>query len=556
MSATSVAIELSSDRMDVAVVGGSGIASSRRVQLDLLNDPTAWAKGVRSAGSRLKEVVKELDAEGASARILYRSPAQSVDLASLALRTPRQACAAAMLPAAESLPYSLNSAILNAVAVGRDKGGADRRWHVVVAAERSDLIRAIIEMVESAGLEFDSATPIDAAILTGVVRRALSHAGPQHGWLHFGRHSSFFVLGGENRVRFVRSIGLGTETIVQSLTRPIRMPDEEPIILDQVTAQRIFYKHGVPDTDEVLDESVQLTRRHIMPQIQPVLQRYVVELRQSLRFGLSEAERQTIDITLSGPGSTIPGLPELIAWELKLKFATDEQYAGYDFNAPAGVGSELREALDDKPFLDRLNLQPAEAAMRRQVGRLRRWLWTGAAAAIAFVALDAAQTGIKLASARQRAQHLKVSAAEAVGMQETHKKLVAAGAALNTLEQTIAAEVGAGIDMRAVLHELSRLTPESIKLNSLRFARENDTFMARIYGRAIEINTSTGQTEVEVFITALKESALFQDASLRNVERGSFMDGNGERFEASIQAVLAPDIAAIRVASGEEGDLP
>ncbi len=542
--------------MDVAVVGGSGVAASVRLPLDLSNEPTTWAKAVRGTGSKLKEIVKELDAEGASVRVLYRSPAQSVDLHSFALRTASQACAAAVLPLAESLPYSMSSANMDAVAVGRDASGADRRWHVVVAADRGDVIRAIVEMVETAGLKFDSATPIDAAILAGVVRTALTYAGPQHGWLHFGKHSSFFVLGGSGCVRFVRSIALGTETIVKTLTRPIRTTDETSINLDHDTAQRIFYDHGIPETDDVLDESLQLRRRHIMPQIQPVLQRYVVELRQSLRFGLSEDDRQAIEITVSGPGSTIPGLAELIAWELNLKFATDTRYSDYDFRAPAGDGSELRDAIDNTQFLDRLNLQPAEAALRRQAGRLRRWLWAGAAAALAFIALDTVQVRSRLTDARQQAAAHTIAATEAVGMQETHRKILAAGAAINDLEQTIAAEASAALNMRAILQELSLVTPASIKLNSLRFARTGDIVRARLHGRAIEIDTVTGQTEVGLFITMLKKSPLFREAGLRDVERGSFAEGNGERFEASFEAVLAPDISAIQVTSGEEEELP
>jgi len=542
--------------MDVAVVGGSGVAASVRLPLDLSNEPTTWAKAVRGTGSKLKEIVKELDAEGASVRVLYRSPAQSVDLHSFALRTASQACAAAVLPLAESLPYSMSSANMDAVAVGRDASGADRRWHVVVAADRGDVIRAIVEMVETAGLKFDSATPIDAAILAGVVRTALTYAGPQHGWLHFGKHSSFFVLGGSGCVRFVRSIALGTETIVKTLTRPIRTTDETSINLDHDTAQRIFYDHGIPETDDVLDESLQLRRRHIMPQIQPVLQRYVVELRQSLRFGLSEDDRQAIEITVSGPGSTIPGLAELIAWELNLKFATDTRYSDYDFRAPAGDGSELRDAIDNTQFLDRLNLQPAEAALRRQAGRLRRWLWAGAAAALAFIAFDTVQVRSRLTDARQQAAAHTIAATEAVGMQETHRKILAAGAAINDLEQTIAAEASAALNMRAILQELSLVTPASIKLNSLRFARTGDIVRARLHGRAIEIDTVTGQTEVGLFITMLKKSPLFREAGLRDVERGSFAEGNGERFEASFEAVLAPDISAIQVTSGEEEELP
>ena len=542
--------------MDVAVVGRTGITASVRLPLELSNEPTTWAKAVRAAGSKLNEIIKELGAEGASVRVLYRSPTQSVDLHSFALRTSSQACAAAILPLAESLPYPMSAANLDAVAVGRDASGADRRWHVVVSADRGDVIRAIVEMVETAGLKFDSATPIDAAIIAGVVRTVLADTGPEHGWLHFGKHSSFFVLGGSGRVRFVRSIALGTETIVNTLTRPIRTADETPINLDHDTAQRIFYDHGIPETDDVLDESLQLRRRHIMPQIQPVLQRYVVELRQSLRFGLSEDERQTIEITVSGPGSTIPGLPELIAWELNLKFTTDARYINYDFRAPAGEGSELRDAIGNTTFLDRLNLQPVEVARRRQAGRLRRWLWTGAAAAMLFIAFDTVQIESKLTDARHQADALTIAATEAVGMKETHRRILAAGDALNTLEETIATEAGAALNMRAILQELSHVTPASIRLNSMRLAREGAIVSVRLHGRAIEIDTVTGQTEVGLFITALKKSPLFRDAGLRDVERGSFAEGNGERFEASFEAVLAPDISVIQVASGDEGELP
>jgi len=194
--------------------------------------------------------------------------------------------------------------------------------------------------------------------------------------------------------------------------------------------------------------------------------------------------------------------------------------------------------------------------LRRQAGRLRQWLWTGAATAAAVIALDAVQIGSKLTDARQRVNALTLASAEAVGMQDTHMKLLAAGAALYELEQTVAAEAGAGINMRAILQELSRVTPASIKLNSLRLSREGAEVMVRLHGRAIEIDTATGQTEVGMFIKTLKGSPLLRDASLRDVERGSFAQGNGERFEASFRIVLAPDISAIQVASGDEGELP
>ncbi|MHC4209519.1 MAG: PilN domain-containing protein [Planctomycetota bacterium] len=553
MSSTTVAIELLSDRLDVAAIKGGRVVASRRVPVDLPSEPTAWAKAVRSASDKLRSAVGELGVAGAPARLVYRSPTQAVDLASFELGSAAQACAAAKLPCLESLPYAGTAALCEATAVGRDRSGPNRRWHVVVAADRIDVVRTLVELIESAGLTFDSAVPIDAAIMARLVRGAVAHQGSQHGWLYFGKHSSFFVIGGQGRVSFERSIGLGVETIVQSLTRPIRLPDEEPVELDHETAKKIVHEHGIPETDDAVHDDPRLTRAHIMPQIQPVLQRYVVELRQSLRFGLPENERDSIDITVSGPGSTVPGLSELMAWELKLKFATDPAYATFDYRAPAGQGSELLDALEDRQFLNNLNLQPGDTANRRQLGRLRRWMWSGAAVALVVVGFDAVRLGARLNNARQEEQNLQAAASELTALHQTHQTLNAALVAMGEMELAIAEEVGARADLRAILHELSRLTPESVRLNSMRLNREDTIMAARLYGRAAHAD-GQARTELEPFIEALKNSPLFVNAVLKNVEVGSAGDRSGQRFEATFDVIMAPDAAALaELAADTEG---
>jgi Tfp pilus assembly protein PilN len=425
-----------------------------------------------------------------------------------------------------------------------------------VTADRVDVIRTLVEMVEAAGLTFESAVPIDAAIMARLVRAAVAHRGPQHGWLYFGKHSSFFIIGGQGRISFERSIALGVETIVQSLTRPIRLPDEEPVELDAETAKKIVHEHGIPETDEPVHDDPGLTRAHIMPQIQPVLQRYVVELRQSLRFGLPENERDSIDITVSGPGSTVPGLSELMAWELKLKFATDPAYAAFDYRSPAGQGSELLDALEDRQFLNNLNLQPGDTANRRQLSRLRQWMWSGAAVALVVVGFDAVRMGARLSDARQEEQNLEAAATELKALHQTHQTLNAALVAMGEMEVAIAEEVGARADLRAVLHELSRLTPESVRLNSMRLNREDTVMAVRLYGRAGHAD-GQGHTELEPFIEALKDSPLFVNAVLKNVEVGTAGDRSGQRFEATFDVIMAPDAAALaEVTGGTEGGEP
>lgn len=552
MSSTTVAIELLSDRLDVALLKGSHPVSRRRLLVDLPTDPTAWAKAVRSCTDQLKEAVTELGAEGNPARVIYRSPSQVVDLASFELRSASQACAAAALPCLEALPYSANSAICRAAAVGRDRSGPKRRWHIVVAADRVDIIRTLADVVESAGLVFTSATPIDATIMSRLVGEALRYAGPQHGWLHFGSQSSFFILGAQGTVRFERSIGLGVETVIRSLTRPIRMPDEDPVEIDLDTATKLVYEKGIPDNDEVVHEGLQLSRRHIMPQIQPVLQRYIVELRQSLRFGLDKDERESIAITVMGPGSSIPGIADLVGHELRLQLTSDPRYAEFDYRTAASRGSELVEALGDEKFLDKLNVQPAEMAQRQQIGRLRRWLWSGAAAALIVIGADGFRYQAALDKATQKASALATKNQGLETLKTTHELLVAAIDGINELEKTMSEDMGVKPDLHAILLELSRLTPETVKLTSIRLGREGEVMTARLYGRAVQLEDNE-ETELEAFIESLKASPVFRDAILRNVEVGFLGEQAGQRFEASLEAYLVPDpdlVAAVVAAEG------
>ncbi len=202
MNSTRVAIELLYDRLDIVALRGGRALASQRIPITLGRDAPAWVEAVRSSGQTLRAVVGELGVAGAGAVVVYRSPTQSVDLASFQLRSEAQAREAALLSIAESVPYPVNTAICAAEVVGCDRTGANRQTHVVVAAERDDVAGAVVQMVETAGLKFLAATPIDATIIAQLVRQVLCYGGSLRGWLHLGERSSFFLVGGHGDVRF------------------------------------------------------------------------------------------------------------------------------------------------------------------------------------------------------------------------------------------------------------------------------------------------------------------------------------------------------------------
>ena len=58
----------------------------------------------------------------------------------------------------------------------------------------------------------------------------------------------------------------------------------------------------------LIGEGYGLAGTQVVPLLQPVLQRFIVELRQSLRFGLNDNDRANLSLFITGPGSAVKGL--------------------------------------------------------------------------------------------------------------------------------------------------------------------------------------------------------------------------------------------------------
>ncbi len=538
MQAKTVAIELLPDRIDVAVLRGNEVVGSKRIPIALDCEPDEWARVVRGSAGLLRDVVQELGVSGAAAVVVYRSPTQSVELVSVPLRSVTQAREAAVLSGAESLPYSMSSAVCEALVVGRDGGRGNQQTHALMTAERNDIAGALTEMIESAGLTVASATPADAAILAKVVQAALKNRSADRGWLYIGEMTSFFVIAGAGRLRVQRSISIGLNTLVESLTRPIRpQPQAAPIELSPETARQILFGQGMK-IDKIAHGEIELSREQLMPLIQPVLQRLIVELRQSLRFGLNDVQRDRLEICVRGPGSSIPGLVDIVGTELGVKAARDPKHVAYDYRVPGSKGSELLDAISDRRLLDRLNLLPRESTDRRVMGRLRRWLWTGAAAAIMVIAFDSFRYHLAVSAAKAESQQLETQAAGREEYDAKRERLVAAAEALQKLERAVTNELGSQADFSALMHELSTITPKTVRLTTMSFRQAKLKTVGQITGYAFTL--PSGDDRLEAFIDELKKSPLIEEVVLQKVNSGSLGGHVGRRFEANFVALGVP----------------
>ncbi len=557
-----VAIELLPDRVDVVHVRGGRIADSKRLPIELPSDPSAWCKALRAASGTLKQAVADLGATKLRAVVLYRSPTQAVDLASMEMRSAHQAADAASLDCLGGLSYHMDNAVVATSVVGRDLAGEGRKTHVVVAADRIDVLTAIVDFVTSAGLRAEHIAPIDAVINAAMAQRALRRGLPLQAWLYIGQHSSFFVIAGEGRVHFGRGLSLGLETLARTLTRPIRVRGrDEPVELDLDTALTVIHQVGVPRGEQVVYEPLGLTGTQLRPLVQPVLQRYIVELRQSMRFALPDGDFRDLPLTLLGPGGRLPSFDELLEEELGVRPQRSDDGEAFDRTVPGGPKSELHDALANRSALRDLTILPPAVAGKRRAAELRRCMWAGTAVALLLVALDAVRLNKQVEQARIYADSLASQMEQDEALTSTRLKLTNASAALKSLEDAISRERSACVSFRAVMHELSKVTPESVRLINLTFSTREGQSQCALRGyakRAMAARGGTpGDSELKQFIERLKMSPLVSGVTLLNVERAELGGDPAESFQASMDLIsIPPDLKPAQVVTAEAEEQP
>ena len=536
LSKPQVIIEILPDRIEVLVYEGPSCVSCEHLQLEQSDDVNQWANNIRRSSKPLAELVSKMQLADYSAYVLYTSPTQAVDIHSLAVRSQSQAVEAAKLSCYDSLSYSTLSAVCEGYFLGRDAGKNNSQSHVLVAAEREDVAEAIASAVGESGLNCLGAMPMASVVASCGVTAVLNNHLPHHARLYVGEHSSLFLIGSQGNLLFTRRIGLGLESLVNSLMHPIRSTSlDKEIELTHDQARQLLEQHGIPSRDDLVNEQYQLTGAQVLPLMQPVLQRFIVELRQSIRFGLSENEREQLTVCITGLGAKILGLGDLIEQELTVQTVVDPAYDKWEFSNPGSDSVLIESALQSTSVFEQINLQPRQLVMQRKIGRIRRYLWTGAAAALVLIGVDAMRFQFRLNDARNQAAVYATQLDDLKALQATGQKLQDALAAMAKLETTIGSHVGRRADFHACLHELSRIIPQGIRFDKLTFIPNDNGTMGTLSGYSLENSKDTAQAELEKCIALLRSSPLFSEVILNSVKRDKVEGMQGQRFSLTLK---------------------
>jgi len=312
---------------------------------------------------------------------------------------------------------------------------------------------------------------------------------------------------------------------------PIPTSNGGSVSLTVEEARALLGRAGAPEPDEEIDPARGILGSGVMPLIRPALQRMVVEVRQSIRFGLSEEERASARLSLAGHGSHAPGLGEAIAHECKLTFERASAPTGLD--APSAEVGPL-SALASWAGAPAQDLAPARVRQERTLRRVRNGLWAGAGVAAGFVALSWLGADAGLREARDRLDALERELTSSDEAASTARTLAATRRGLTHAEGRIMEEFGEAIDAPAVLSAVAQVTPASVQLSDLSLGESSEGPTLSLRGSAMSQGGADATTQVRSYLDALASLPVVETCRLGSTRRQIIQGRDATSFEITV----------------------
>lgn len=555
-------IGLTPTGLRVARVSGSRTLQVERIPLDPAEWSQTWEKGLRPLELTLSGALAAAGVRpGSRVRVVYTAPETVVEFSSVPLTGPR-ALQAAALTLRESLP-DVESRVRTIHALAREEASEHQgilepaRTHMILAAENVTHAEILGGWVARAGLTLDSLVPTRALLASAAVRD--SQRLPPDGaqalvWLD--AQSAFIVARSRGRLQFVRSLELGYAQLAEAIVRA-SLSAGRPI--ERADAQRLLFTLGVPKRGTIIDQATGLRAEAVLPLMQSILQRYVVETKQTLRFGLPEGELARASVHLTGPGASVPGVGELFASELDWAVTRPDTDNADALSASAqdDDAGELSHAVT--AYRASLSLIPPSESGRRLDAACTRAVWVGAAASLCVVGALWYQARERLAVVESRTAALEPRT-EAIRVQrELREHAASLSAELSSARAATMQVLPARPDWKAALADLTRVVAAEVELAEVTALPGKDSSspsVLTIRGTAFPAGTARPADDVlAALLDRLSKSPLVESARMVSTrsEVASGLDVKQFTIAATMRTLPPATPESMRTATAPEG---
>ncbi len=516
-------LSLAPSQIDAALVVGKRVRATKRAKLSPAVWEEAWSEGLSPYDVTLTSLVRALGApKNVKTSVLYTSPGSVSDV-KVAPGPGDAGIDAARLEVVENISNSRVEYISSATRLGHENGA-----NVLVAADRDLNAQAVFAWLSRCECRFDALVPTRAIALRSVIKDVTSRENDGAVTCYLGERTTVIASGGSGTLESIRSIDFGFSLLVEAFARGLRQDVEEggdaETCANHADARERLFAVGLP-TSKGATPGAQLSRR-VMPLLQPVLQRYCIEIKQTIRFGVPQVSPQGRALRLIGPGAAINGFIEPLSQSIDNDVRVDPTWAGFDPDSVCSALSLEHDYIQDDASDLRLipRIVSEQSATRLVSGGVR----TG----VLCAALALTAEGGYLYSQRLEAiRTLRASEPELIRVRDhrTQSELATAMSASFEIASTMTMDrLGNRPDWFAVMAELAALSSDGVQFEEIRCFREEGAALITIEGFAM-MGSDAGNGLSEL-IDSLRASPLFDEVQLGStslMERG---DMTAKRF--------------------------
>ncbi len=556
-------LSLSPTSIRLAVVRGSTIVRLDKAVLEAGQSEEAWGKELRPLDERLSLLVRTLEVpRGSRVTVLYHAPTTVCEIISVAA-APAAALQAARLSIGESIAGEAAQWILGCEVLHTDptSAGSVNKTHVTAVAERRDTAEIVTAFCERAGLVVRRQIPGKAAVIDRAVREAVAQSREAKATtLWMSDQSTVICSADRGGLLFARCVEFGYSQLADAILRGVSCV-KGAATTGRDWAYGVLFGIGIPQRDQVLDASTGLKAEAVLPGMQSVLQRYVVETRQTLRFMLAEGELARASIGLTGPGAMIPGIAGVLTGQLDLPVS--RLGAGPEPESPS-VGTEDPRgelALLSEGIERMLAIEAPSRSQRRHQAQLRIALRCGAAAACCLIAGDVLLSLRAKGEVDAREAEIAPMVEEIAAAERTIEETQRMAGVVNTAEALVLGTFGDRTDWHAALGELTRMSDESIRLIDVSGSYPAESKRQPVLvlkGVATTPVTGEGSSSGDAlarYIDRLSASPIVQSAQLVSTRSERSDEVKSFVVSVNLRAVRAavPEVTGPRASAGTEG---
>lgn len=513
---TRIAVSLTPNGLRGAVYRSGRVVRAERIDLDPEIIAGAWGQGLTDLDRPLRQLLTRLSPGRGCPRIsvIYHGRllvAQTHEIPGRADDARRAAIMKARESGGETA--TVNGEILapSAVRLGSSM--------VLTLSDREQESSKIYAWIARCGGRLDAVIPEVSVVVRAAVARVMS-AETVQGCCYIGTDWAAIACGSKSGLIMVRAFEFGHSLLSDVFQRAL---GDGSSMIDGSAGERALFEHGLPFKSTEINPEL---RARVLPLVAPVLQRFCVEVKQTIRFGVP-ADKQPSEIVLDGPGACIAHLASSITESINMHVSVAPGLETARPLDPFGHGTvEGSWVAGGSGCVD---LVPQIAVEQRSMDLMKRCLTAGVVAAGLLISAEYLHAQAQRRGLNQQYEAISPAVASMDRAFETMESVSRLGARAGAVARRVTPSAEQYTDWPGVLALVASLTSEAVRLDDFDGRVGPGGIELRLKGVAIGADDEAASDAMAAFVHGLQSSDLVTQAQIGGTTREQNAEGRATR---------------------------